>query len=98
MCFRASPFRFVQKFKIEHQVEDLFVLDRDSPLLSLFQIIKLFLNNNENINNKINNLILNKLKKGRELYDRYNSRNKEKINIEEENRNIINAFLKKNKY
>jgi hypothetical protein len=74
------------------------VLDRDSPLLSLFQIIKLFLNNNENINNKINNLILNKLKKGRELYDRYNSRNKEKINIEEENRNIINAFLKKNKY
>ena len=98
MCFRASPFRFVQKFKIEHQVEDMFVLDRDSPLLSLFQIIKLFLNNNENINNKINNLILNKLKKGRELYDRYNSRNKEKINIEEENRNIINAFLKKNKY
>ena len=98
MCFRASPFRFVQKFKIEHQVEDTFVLDRDSPLLSLFQIIKLFLNNNENINNKINNLILNKLKKGRELYDRYNSRNKEKINIEEENRNIINAFLKKNKY
>lgn len=76
----------------------MFVLDRDSPLLSLFQIIKLFLNNNENINNKINNLILNKLKKGRELYDRYNSRNKEKINIEEENRNIINAFLKKNKY
>ena len=76
----------------------MFVLDRDSPLLSLFQIIKLFLNNNENINNKINNLILIKLKKGRELYDRYNSRNKEKINIEEENRNIINAFLKKNKY
>ena len=76
----------------------MFVFDRDSPLLSLFQIIKLFLNNNENINNKINNLILNKLKKGRELYDRYNSRNKEKINIEEENRNIINAFLKKNKY
>ena len=50
---------------------------------------------NENINNnhKINNLILNKIKTGRELYDRYNSRNKEKLNTEEENRHIINAFL-----
>ena len=49
--------------------------------------------NNENKNPKMNNLILNNIRTGRELYDKFNSRNKEKLNTEEENKYIINAFL-----
>ena len=52
-----------------------------------------YLNNNENKNLKMNNLLLNNIRTGRELYDKYNSRNKEKLNTEEENKYIINAFL-----
>ena len=51
-----------------------------------------YLNNDKNTHN-MNNLILNNVRTGRDLYDKYNSRNKEKFNTEEENKNIINAFL-----
>ena len=52
-----------------------------------------YLNNNSNLKYNTNNLILNNVRTGRELYDKYNSRNKEKLNTEEENKYIINAFL-----
>ncbi len=35
MCFKTSPFKFVSKYTMEHQVDDMFVLDRDTLLLSL---------------------------------------------------------------
>ena len=55
-------------------------------------------NNNQYLSNdksthNMNHLILNNIRTGRDLYDKYNSRNKEKLNTEEENKNIINAFL-----
>ncbi len=51
--------------------------------------------NNDNINNVYNNNnnILNNIKTRRELYDKYNSRNKESFNSKEDNKNIINAFI-----
>ena len=50
--------------------------------------------NNDNISNAYNNKnILNNIKTRRELYDKYNSRNKESFNSKEDNKNIINAFI-----
>ena len=59
-------------------------------LISISNNNKIF-NSDDIYNNKMN--LLNNIRTGRELYDKYNSRNKEKINTEEENKHIINAFL-----
>ena len=53
--------------------------------------------NFENIKNKqqMNNLILNNIKtgRGRELYEKFNSKTKENFDMEKNNKNIINSFL-----
>ena len=64
-----------------------------NQLIAISNNSKYLNNSNLKYNPKINNLILNNIRTGRELYDKYNSRNKEKLNTEEENKNIINAFL-----
>ena len=68
-----------------------------NQLIAISNTNKYLINDNiknvYNNNNKNNNIILNNIKSRRELYDKYNSRNKESFNSKEDNKNIINAFI-----
>ena len=52
-----------------------------------------FLSSEDSNNKKTNNLMLNNIRTGREIYDKFNSRNSEKLITQEENKYFINAFL-----
>ena len=52
-----------------------------------------FLINEDSKNKKANGLMLNNIRTGREIYDKYNSRNSEKLITQEENKYFINAFI-----